>query len=151
MSSFAERVLAARVRAVPPSGIRRFFDIAAQMDDVISLGVGEPDFDTPSIIVDAAIASLRAGRTHYTSNYGTPELRRAIAAKIEERSGVRYDPATEIIVTIGASEAVDVAVRGTIGPGDKIVLPEPSYVAYLPAVVFAGGTAIPVATSAVDG
>jgi aminotransferase len=151
MSDFAERILAERVRAVPPSGIRRFFDIAAQMDDVISLGVGEPDFDTPTIIVEAAIASLRAGRTHYTSNYGTPELRRAIAAKIEERSGVRYDPATEIIVTIGASEAVDVAVRGAIGPGDKIVLPEPSYVAYLPAVVFAGGTAIPVATSADDG
>ena len=151
MSDFAERILAERVRAVPPSGIRRFFDIAAQMQDVISLGVGEPDFDTPPAIVEAAIASLRAGRTHYTSNYGTPELRTAIAAKIEERSGVRYDPATEIIVTIGASEAVDVAVRGTIGPGDKIVLPEPSYVAYLPSIVFAGGTAIPVATRAADG
>ena len=151
MSDFAERILAERVRAVPPSGIRRFFDIAAQMDDVISLGVGEPDFDTPSIIVDAAIASLRAGRTHYTSNYGTPELRRAIAAKIEERSGVRYDPATEIIVTIGASEAVDLAIRGTINPGDELILPEPSYVAYLPAVVFAGGVALPIPTRATDG
>ena len=151
MSSFAERALAARVHAVPPSGIRRFFDIAASMDDVISLGVGEPDFDTPAHIVEAAITSLRAGRTHYTSNYGTIDLRRAIAEKIAARSGVAYDPSSEIIVTIGASEAVDLAVRGTIGAGDALILPEPSYVAYLPAVVFAGGTAIPVPTSAADG
>ncbi|MEY4388642.1 MAG: hypothetical protein RLZZ432_361 [Chloroflexota bacterium] len=151
MSGFARRALAKRVHAVPPSGIRRFFDIAAQMDDVISLGVGEPDFDTPGHIVDAAVAALRAGRTHYTSNSGTIELRREIAKKIEERSGVSYDPATEIIVTIGGSEAVDLAIRGTIDPGDKMVLPEPSYVAYLPAVVFAGGEAVPVPTSAADG
>ncbi|MFM7782868.1 MAG: aminotransferase class I/II-fold pyridoxal phosphate-dependent enzyme, partial [Candidatus Limnocylindrus sp.] len=131
MSSFAERTLADRVHAVPPSGIRRFFDIAAQMEDIISLGVGEPDFDTPSHITEAAISSLRVGRTHYTSNYGTLELRAAISDKIFERSGVRYDPASEIIVTIGASEAVDLAIRGTINPGDRIILPEPSYVAYL--------------------
>ena len=130
MSDFAKRTLADRVHAVPPSGIRRFFDIAAQMQDVISLVVGEPDFDTPSHITEAAISSLRAGRTHYTSNYGTPELRAAIADKIFERSGVRYDPATEIVVTIGASEAVDLAIRGTINPGDILILPEPSYVAY---------------------
>jgi aminotransferase len=151
MSDFAKRVLADRVNAVPPSGIRRFFDIAAEMDDVISLGVGEPDFDTPSHIVEAAITALRAGRTHYTSNYGTSELRAAIATMLKERSGVSYDPATEIIVTIGASEAVDLAIRGTINPGDELILPEPSYVAYLPAVVFAGGVALPISTRAADG
>jgi len=151
MSGFAKRVLAERVNAVPPSGIRRFFDIAAEMDDVISLGVGEPDFDTPSHIVEAAITALRAGRTHYTSNYGTSELRAAIATMLKERSGVSYDPATEIIVTIGASEAVDLAIRGTINPGDELILPEPSYVAYLPAVVFAGGVALPIPTRAADG
>jgi aminotransferase len=151
MSDFAKRVLADRVNAVPPSGIRRFFDIAAEMDDVISLGVGEPDFDTPSHIVEAAITALRAGRTHYTSNYGTSELRAAIATMLKERSGVSYDPATEIIVTIGASEAVDLAIRGTINPGDELILPEPSYVAYLPAVVFAGGVALPIPTRAADG
>jgi len=151
MSDFAKRVLAERVNAVPPSGIRRFFDIAAEMDDVISLGVGEPDFDTPSHIVEVAITALRAGRTHYTSNYGTSELRAAIATMLKERSDVSYDPATEIIVTIGASEAVDLAIRGTINPGDELILPEPSYVAYLPAVVFAGGVALPIPTRAADG
>jgi aminotransferase len=135
----AERALAARVRAVPPSGIRRFFDILATMDDVISLGVGEPDFDTPREIVEAGVESLREGRTHYTSNYGTLELRRALAEHLERRYGVRYDPATEILVTVGASEAVDLALRATCDPGDEVILHEPSYVAYVPAVVFAGG------------
>ncbi len=135
----AERALAERVRAVPPSGIRRFFDILATMDDVISLGVGEPDFDTPREIVEAGVESLREGRTHYTSNYGTLELRRALAGHLERRYGVRYDPATEILVTVGASEAVDLALRATCDPGDEVILHEPSYVAYVPAVVFAGG------------
>jgi len=135
----AERALSERVRAVPPSGIRRFFDILATMDDVISLGVGEPDFDTPSGIVEAGIRSLRAGRTHYTSNYGTIELRRALAAHLERRYGVAYDPARELLITVGASEAVDLALRATCDPGDEVVLHEPSYVAYAPAVAFAGG------------
>ena len=135
----AERALAERVRAVPPSGIRRFFDILATMDDVISLGVGEPDFDTPRVIVEAGVESLREGRTHYTSNYGTLGLRRALADHLERRYGVRYDPATEILVTVGASEAVDLALRATCDPGDEVILHEPSYVAYVPAVVFAGG------------
>jgi aminotransferase len=142
----AERALSARVRAVPPSGIRRFFDIAATMEDVISLGVGEPDFATPAQVIEAGIASLRAQRTHYTSNYGTIELRQAIAAHLERRYGVAYDPATEILVTVGASEAVDLALRATIDPGDEVILHEPSYVAYVPAVVFAGGTVRHVAT-----
>src|SRR4051794_41276327 len=94
----AERALAQRVRAVPPSGIRRFFDILATMDDVISLGVGEPDFDTPREIVEAGVESLREGRTHYTSNYGTIELRRALAAHLEDRYGVGYAPENEILI-----------------------------------------------------
>jgi aminotransferase len=142
----AERALSARVRAVPPSGIRRFFDIAATMEDVISLGVGEPDFATPDQVIEAGIASLRAKRTHYTSNYGTLELRAAISEHLARRYGVRYDPATEILVTVGASEAVDLALRATIDPGDEVILHEPSYVAYVPAVVFAGGIVRHVAT-----
>ena len=144
----AERALAQRVRAVPPSGIRRFFDILATMDDVISLGVGEPDFDTPREIVEAGVESLREGRTHYTSNFGTIELRRALSAHLEQLYGVRYDPATEILITVGASEAVDLALRATCDPGDEVILHEPSYVAYVPAIVFAGGVVRHVATSA---
>jgi aminotransferase len=142
----AERALAARVEAVPPSGIRRFFDILATMDDVISLGVGEPDFDTPERIVAAGVRSLHAGRTHYTSNYGTIELRRALAAHLERRYGVVYDPATELLITVGASEAVDLALRATCDPGDEVILHEPSYVAYEPAIIFAGGVVRHVAT-----
>jgi aminotransferase len=142
----AERALAARVRAVPPSGIRRFFDIAATMKDVISLGVGEPDFATPRQVIEAGVTSLRAERTHYTSNFGTIELRRAIAAHLEHRYGVSYDPTCEILVTVGASEALDLACRATLDPGDEVVLHEPSYVAYVPAIVFAGGVVRHVAT-----
>jgi aminotransferase len=146
----AERALAARVRAVPPSGIRRFFDILATMDDVISLGVGEPDFVTPERIVAAGVRSLHNGRTHYTSNYGTIELRRALAAHLERRYGVGYDPQTELLVTVGASEAVDLALRATCDPGDEVILHEPSYVAYEPAIVFAGGSVRHVATRLED-
>jgi aminotransferase len=117
---------------------------------VISLGVGEPDFDTPRQIVEAGVESLREGRTHYTSNYGTIELRRALADHLERRYGVRYDPATEILVTVGASEAVDLALRATCDPGDEVVLHEPSYVAYAPAVIFAGGTVRHVSTRLED-
>ena len=146
----ADRALAARVRAVPPSGIRRFFDILATMDDVISLGVGEPDFDTPERIVAAGIRSLHAGRTHYTSNYGTIELRRALADHLERRYGVGYDPASELLITVGASEALDLALRATCDPGDEVILHEPSYVAYVPAIVFAGGVARHVGTRLED-
>ena len=146
----AERALSQRVRDVPPSGIRRFFDILATMDDVISLGVGEPDFDTPPDIVEAGVASLMRGRTHYTSNYGTIELRRALSAHLDGRYGVRYDPESEILVTVGASEAVDLALRATCDPGDEVILHEPSYVAYVPAITFAGGQAVHVATRLED-
>src|ERR671918_2119648 len=138
-AALADRALSQRVRAVPPSGIRRFFDILASMDDVISLGIGEPDFDTPRSIVEAGVESLREGRTHYTSNYGTIELRRALAEHLESRYGVSYDPASELLITVGASEAVDLALRATCDPGDEVVLHDPSYVAYPPAVTFAGG------------
>jgi aminotransferase len=141
-----ERALSERVRSVPPSGIRRFFDILATMTDVISLGVGEPDFDTPRQIIEAGVESLREGRTHYTSNYGTIELRRALAAHLEGRYGVAYDPARELLITVGASEAVDLALRATCDPGDEVILHEPSYVAYVPAIVFAGGHAVHVPT-----
>jgi aminotransferase len=146
----AERALSERVRAVPPSGIRRFFDILATMDDVISLGVGEPDFDTPPQIVEAGVRSLRGGRTHYTSNYGTIELRRALATHLDRRYNVSYDPERELLVTVGASEAVDLALRATCDPGDEIVLHEPSYVAYPAAITFAGGTIRHVATRLED-
>ncbi|HEV2004978.1 MAG TPA: aminotransferase class I/II-fold pyridoxal phosphate-dependent enzyme [Candidatus Limnocylindrales bacterium] len=142
----ADRVLADRVKAVPPSGIRRFFDILADMTDVISLGIGEPDFETPRSIIEAGVESLREGRTHYTSNYGTVELRRALSRHLDGLYGVRYDPATELLITVGASEAVDLALRATCDPGDEVILHEPSYVAYVPAIVFAGGVPIRVPT-----
>ena len=140
--------VAERVGLVPPSGIRKFFDVVASMPDVISLGVGEPDFDTPERIVEAGVRSLRAGRTHYTSNYGTLELRRALSTHLEARYGVSYDPETEICVTVGASEAVAVAMAALVDPGDEVILHEPSYVAYTPAIVFNGGTTVHVGTSA---
>ena len=142
----ADRALAERVRQVPPSGIRKFFDILATMTDVISLGVGEPDFDTPRPIVEAGVESLREGRTHYTSNYGTIELRRALASHLQRLYGVDYDPAKELLITVGASEALDLALRATCDPGDEVILHEPSYVAYIPAIKFAGGEVVHVAT-----
>jgi aminotransferase len=141
-----DRVLSERVRSVAPSGIRRFFEIAATMTDVISLGVGEPDFDTPRSIVEAGVESLREGRTHYTSNYGTLELRRALATHLERLYGLAYDPMAELLITVGASEAVDLALRATCDPGDEVILHEPSYVAYVPAIVFAGGHVVRVPT-----
>lgn len=145
-----ERVLCERVRKVPPSGIRRFFDIVSEMKDVISLGVGEPDFTTPWRCSDAAIYSLRTGHTHYTSNRGLKELTRLIS-EYETRFGVRYDPATEVMVTVGASEGIDLALRALIEPGDEVLVPDPSYVSYMPCVAFAGGVCVPVKTTAENG
>ncbi len=115
----AERVLAERVRTVPPSGIRKFFDILATMTDVISLGIGEPDFDTPRSIIEAGVESLREGRTHYTSNYGTLELRKALAAHLERLYGVEYDPKRELLITVGASEARRPRAAGHVRPGRR--------------------------------
>jgi aminotransferase len=141
------RVLSKRVDEVPRSGIRRFFDILATMTDVISLGVGEPDFDTPTQVIEAGQHSLAARRTHYASNYGTIELRRALAHHIERLYGVRYDPTEEILITIGASEALDVAARATLDPGDEVITHEPSYVSYRPALIFAGAVPVGVNTT----
>jgi aminotransferase len=149
MTSSRQR-LSQRVRSVPPSGIRKFFDVVATMPDVISLGVGEPDFTTPPQIVEEGVRSLRAGRTHYTSNYGTLELRRALAANLERLYELRYNPETEICITVGASEALAIALAALVDPGDEVILHEPSYVAYLPAIVFNGATPVMVRTSADD-
>ena len=136
------------IAAVPPSGIRRFFDIAATMKDAISLGVGEPDFVTPYHIRNAAINSILDGETQYTGNRGLPELLREIAFYLESRCGVSYNPGHEILVTVGASEAIDIALRAIVSPGDEVLVPEPSYVSYSPSVIFAGGTPVGVKTTA---
>ena len=141
-----DRFLNAAITAVPPSGIRRFFDLASTMKDTISLGVGEPDFKTPYHIRNAAVNSLIDGKTQYTANRGLPELREEIALYLQGRYGIGYDPAREILVTIGASEAIDVALRAVLSPGDEVLVPEPSYVSYSPGVIFAGGTPRPVVT-----
>jgi len=135
-----------RVDGVPPSGIRKFFDIAATMDDVISLGIGEPDFVTPDVILQAGIASLNRGETRYTSNSGILELRQAIAAKWAALYGVSYDPEDEILVTVGGSEALYLALTAILDPGDEVIIPEPCFVSYEAEVTFAGGTPVPIAT-----
>jgi aminotransferase len=144
------QMLSERVRQVPPSGIRRFFDVIATMPDVISLGIGEPDFTTPPQVIEAGVRSLRAGRTHYTSNYGTLELRRALAHHLERSYGVSYQPEQEICVTVGASEALAVTMAALVDPGDEVLLHEPSYVAYVPSVLFNGGVTVHVPTRAED-
>lgn len=135
-----------RVQQVPPSGIRRFFDIAATMTDVISLGIGEPDFVTPEPILDAGVASLRAGRTHYTSNAGTIELRTALSRHLHQLYQVEYDPALEILITVGVSEAMYLALTAILNPGDEVIVPQPCFVAYTAEVTLAGGTPVPIAT-----
>ncbi len=138
--------ISTRIREVPPSGIRKFFDIVATMQDVISLGIGEPDFVTPEPIVEAGIASLRQGQTGYTSNSGVLELRELLADYLDGLYGVRYGP-DEILITVGVSEAVMLAMMTLIEPGDEVIIPEPCYVAYGPSVSFAGGTPVYVPTS----
>ena len=140
--------IARRVRAVSPSGIRRFFDVVASMDDVISLGVGEPDFITPWTIRDAAIRSIENGNTHYTSNFGLHALRQRLAAHLHRLYGLDFDPDGELLITAGVSEGLDAAVRATIDPDDEVIVPDPSYVAYTPAVQFVGGVPVRVRTDA---
>jgi aminotransferase len=136
-----------RIASVPPSGIRRFFDIAATMDDVISLGIGEPDFTTPEPILQAGIEALKQGETHYTSNSGLMELRRAIAEHLDRLYGQTYNPASEILITVGVSEALYLALAATLDPGDEVIVPEPCFVSYAPEVTFAGGTPVIVPTT----
>jgi aminotransferase len=144
----SDRFLSTTIRSMPPSGIRRFFDMLAEMRDVISLTIGEPDFTTPEPITRAAIASLEAGETHYTANGGMVELRMLIAEDMAARQGVRYDPRTELVITVGASEAVDATLRAVCNPGDEVIYHEPSFVAYAPCIELAGGVPVAVATHA---
>ncbi len=139
------------VAAVAPSGIRKFFDIVATMPDAISLGVGEPDFVTPYNIRNAAINSLLDGETQYTSNWGLLSLRREIAYYLSSRYHVTYDAEKEILVTVGASEGIDLSLRAMLSPGDEVLVPEPSYVSYSPSVLFAGGTPVAVKTDSTTG
>jgi aminotransferase len=136
-----------RARNVPPSGIRRFFDIAATMDDVVSLGIGEPDFVSPQPVIDAAIESLRRGMTGYTANAGIYELRELITGELRRLYQVEYDPATEIIVTVGVSEAVQITMLATLNPGDEILIPEPCFVSYGPTALFSDAVVRYVPTS----
>ncbi|HWR42400.1 aminotransferase class I/II-fold pyridoxal phosphate-dependent enzyme [Sporomusa sp.] len=144
--SWADRISPA-VKAVPPSGIRRFFDIAAEMKGVISLGVGEPDFVTPWHIRESCVHGLHKGYTTYTSNYGLLELREEIARTIYNNYNVAYDPRKEALVTVGVSEALDLAIRAILSPGDEVLIPEPCYVSYKACVMLAGGMPVPVPTA----
>lgn len=148
MDIVKREVLAERVRKVKPSGIRKFFDIINTMPDVISLGVGEPDFVTPEHIRQAGIRSIELGHTQYTSNYGILELREEIASTLNRRYGLTYDPTKEVLVTVGVSEGVDLVMRTLINPGDEVISPDPGYVAYEADIVFAGGVPVPVPTYA---
>ena len=138
--------LSQRVTDLKPSGIRRFFDIAATMKDVISLGIGEPDFTTPKPILDAGIRSLQAGETHYTSNSGKMELRQGISDYLKRLYGVNYDPATEIIATVGVSEALYATFTALLDPGDEVIIPTPCFVAYQAEVLLAGGVPVEIAS-----
>ena len=147
MRTARRRLTNAKVERIPASGIRRFFDLVSGVPGVISLGVGEPDFVTPERFREAAIRSIKDGLTKYTSNYGIRPLREAISAHTAKLRGITYDPDTEILVTVGVSEAVDLALRATLNEGDEVILADPSYVAYVPGIVLAGGVPVAVATA----
>jgi aminotransferase len=136
----------AKVERIPASGIRRFFDLVSGVEGVISLGVGEPDFVTPERFREAAVRSIKDGKTKYTSNYGIRPLREAVAEHTARLRSVTYDPDTQILVTVGVSEAVDLALRATLNDADEVIIADPSYVAYVPGIVLAGGIPVPVAT-----
>ena len=141
-----DKIVSPVVSALPPSGIRKFFDIVAEMDDAISLGVGEPDFTTPWSIREAGIYSLEKGQTHYTANAGLIELREEICRYNQRKFGVTYDPKSEVVVTVGGSEAIDLMIRAIINPGDEVLIPEPCFVCYKPLTIMAGGKAVPIET-----
>ncbi len=141
-------LLSRRVQSVSPSGIRRFFDLLSSMEDVVSLGVGEPDYATPWHISEAAITGIGKGYTMYTSNSGMTELREEVARHLSTRYGVSYDPDTELLITVGVSEGLDLATRAILNPGDEVITPQPSYVAYSSCVILAGGEFVPVPTFA---
>ena len=133
-----KKMVKKNILETPPSGIRKYFDMVNEMEDVISLGIGEPDFETPWTIREEGIYSLEKGKTHYSSNAGFIELRQEISNYMNNRFGLKYDPKDEILVTVGGSEAIDIAIRTFAGPGDEVIVPEPSFVAYKGCVMFAG-------------
>src|SRR5215469_14888351 len=145
------RFIADHVSAIPKSGIRDFFEVVQSMTDVISLGIGEPDYVTPWRIREAAIFALEKGKTGYTSNFGLPRLRQAISRYLERHVGVHYDPKAEILVSVGVSEALDLALRATINPGDEVLFHEPSYVSYNPSIALAFGKPVAIRTRAEAG
>ena len=134
--------LADKIVGIKPSGIRKFFDIVSEMKDAISLGVGEPDFDTPWHIRDEGIYSLEKGRTFYTSNAGLKELRQEVSHYMNRKHGVNYDPVQEVLITVGGSEAIDIGMRAMLNPGEEVLIPQPSYVSYEPCTIMAGGTPV---------
>lgn len=140
--------LSKRIVTIEPSGIRKFFDVVSEMKDAISLGVGEPDFDTPWFIRDEGIYSLERGRTFYTSNAGLKELKEEITVYLERRFELSYDAKKEVLVTVGGSEAIDIAMRAMLDPGDEVLIPQPSYVSYLPCAILANGTPVTIELSA---
>jgi aminotransferase len=142
--------LSRRVAGLRPSGIRKFFDIAATMKDVISLGIGEPDFTTPKPILEAGLRSLENGETHYTSNHGKLELRQGIADNLKRLYGVQYDPLEEMVVTVGVSEALYLTMTAILDPGDEVIIPTPCFVSYQPEVIMAGGVPVEIPTRMED-
>ena len=145
------KILAGKAKQIKPSGIRKFFDLAGTMEDCISLGVGEPDFKTPWMVRDAGIKSLERGKTWYTSNAGLAEMRREAANYLARRFDLHYDPETEMLVTVGGSEAIDLALRAVLEPGDEVIIPEPCYVSYAPLTQLVGGVAVPLPLKAENG
>jgi aminotransferase len=135
-------MISLKVANIPPSGIRRYFDIAATMKDVISLGIGEPDFITPPQVIRAGVESLGRGETHYTSNSGMIELRRALSGYLTRLYGIEYDPETELLITVGVSEGLYLALTALVDPGDEVIVPQPCFVAYVPEVLFNGGVPV---------
>ena len=146
-----KKILNERILSIKPSGIRRFFDIAAQMENVISLSIGEPDFVTPEHIRAAGIKSLNDGKTSYTANYGLIELRKEISKYLSERFNVEYDPSDEVLVTVGGSEAIDIILRAILETGDEVLIPEPAFVSYAPLAELYHGVAKPIVTKAENG
>lgn len=146
MAAVIKDLLSAKVQTIKPSGIRKYFDIAATMGDVISLGVGEPDFPTPANVREAGVRSMTEKGTRYTSNSGLLELRQAISRYLERRFELPYDPETQVLITVGASEAIDLALRAVVNPGDEVLVPEPTFVSYAPLTIMAGGVPVPVPT-----
>lgn len=145
-----DKILSDKVKEIKPSGIRKFFDLANEMDGVISLGVGEPDFKTPWSIREAAIKSLERGKTRYSANAGLAELRKEICSYLDRRFSLKYDPTSQMVVTVGGSEGIDITIRALVNPGDEVIIPEPCFVSYEPIARLCGANVVTIATKAED-